>query len=123
MDYRWTAESGQRLREARHRRLLTQRDIAHRVGVTVTMATRWEKAIHRPSPEHLRQLADVLQVSPYWLIGVEPDLELPEFPAVIDRVRRLAGSTEGKGDRWSAFLQHLDFLLSKPTAKPISGRK
>ncbi len=62
------------LREARRRSLLTQEELASRVGVSVLTVRRWEQG-QRPQPHSLRELRTVLGASPAEL-GFLLDLDL-----------------------------------------------
>ncbi len=51
-----------RLKEWRERRLLTQRELAERVGVTPGTINRIERGVHRPQLSTVRKLAEALGV-------------------------------------------------------------
>ena len=53
-----------RLKEWRERRLLTQRELAERVGVTPGTINRIERGVHRPRLATVRRLAEALGVDP-----------------------------------------------------------
>ncbi len=59
---------GQRLRRARERRALSQRDLARLSGVAYTTIARLERDRHRPIPSTVRKLAAALGVDPAWLL-------------------------------------------------------
>ena len=60
-----------RLREWRERRLLTQRELAERVGMTPGSINRIERGVHRPRLGTVRKLAEALGVDPDELIAWE----------------------------------------------------
>ena len=57
-----------RLREWRERRLLTQRELAERIEVTVGTINRIERGVHRPRLGTIRKLAEALGVDPDELV-------------------------------------------------------
>ena len=52
-----------RLREWRERRLLTQRELAERVGMSTGQINRIERGIHEPRFSTIRKLAEALEVT------------------------------------------------------------
>lgn len=58
---------GQRLRQARKVRGLTQHQVALAVGSQAFEVSRWEKDRHRPTDEKMEALADTLGVTRLWL--------------------------------------------------------
>lgn len=60
---------GDRVREARNRKLWTQRDLAQAAGLTPVTVSRIETGKHnrRPYRESLEAIAKALDVSPTWL--------------------------------------------------------
>ena len=61
----------ERLKTIRTRRLLTQKELAGRVGVAWQTVSEWESGRQQPRLQHLRKLCEVLQVSPEELLGGE----------------------------------------------------
>ena len=57
-----------RLREWRERRLLTQAELAAKVGVTAGTVNRIERGVHRPRLSTIRKLAEALGVTPDELV-------------------------------------------------------
>ena len=68
--YRWR-ESGARIREARTRVGLTQREVSELLGVSGHAVWCWEAGKTKPSNEHLVELASRFEVSTDWLLGRE----------------------------------------------------
>ncbi len=62
-----------RLREWRERRLLTQKELAEKIGVTVGTINRIERGVHRPRLGTVRKLAEALGVEPRELMKGEDD--------------------------------------------------
>lgn len=54
---------GERLRQLREQRFLSQRDLAKAVGIEVAQISRYERGLYMPSAETLVDLARVLRVS------------------------------------------------------------
>lgn len=62
---------GDRIRTSRRRLALTQADLAKLADVHPMSVTRWETGRGSPALAVVRRLADVLQVSPGWLLGLD----------------------------------------------------
>ncbi len=67
---------GQRLEDARRRRVMTQAELAKAAGVALITVTRLENSGDNPSPRPatVRRLAGALGIDPAWLLfgeGVE----------------------------------------------------
>ena len=58
-----------RLREWRERRLLTQRELAEKVGMSRGQINRIEQGVHEPRFSTIRKLAEALSVSPEELVA------------------------------------------------------
>ena len=67
-DYRWR-ESGARIREARTRAGLTQKEVSEFLDVTPHAVWCWEAGKTKPSGEHLVEIASRCLVSTDWLLG------------------------------------------------------
>ncbi len=57
------------LRELRRRRLLTQKDLAERLGVKYQTVQTWESGQNYPRPAAMRKLCEVLNVTPEELLA------------------------------------------------------
>ena len=70
--------SGDRLRKVRDKRLLSQRELAERAGLSPTTILKLESGrVDEPHPRTIRKLADALKVDPDELVGgSESHLEL-----------------------------------------------
>ena len=62
-------------KEWRQRRLLTQAELAERVGMTVGTINRIERGVHEPRFSTIRKLAAVLDVTPDDLIVDESNVQ------------------------------------------------
>ncbi len=63
---------GQRLREARKRKNLSQEQIASIFGISTRSFSRWEMGINEPSIEKLKKLTEILDVSIEYLLEIKP---------------------------------------------------
>jgi transcriptional regulator with XRE-family HTH domain len=63
---------GERLREARIAKRLTQEALAHAIGVRAMSISRFERGELNPSRETLMRLASALSVSTDWLLSGPP---------------------------------------------------
>jgi transcriptional regulator with XRE-family HTH domain len=61
-----------RLKEWRERRLLTQRELAAKAGMSAGQVNRIERGVHRPRLSTIRRLAEALDVSPDELVVWNP---------------------------------------------------
>jgi transcriptional regulator with XRE-family HTH domain len=67
-------EMGQRIKEMRAARNLKQQTIADTVGVSLRQYQNWQAGENTPDPDHLDKLAEILKVTPEWLLrGDTPD--------------------------------------------------
>lgn len=62
---------GQRIKEIRQEKNLSQRDFAKLLNITQGALCRWEKGENLPNIEILFQIAKTLEVSADYLIGLE----------------------------------------------------
>ena len=67
---------GSRLRLMRRIRLLTQMELAEKLGVSVSAVSQWEKGVSYPLPTHLQGLCNVLGVSPKFMLAGEDEKEI-----------------------------------------------
>lgn len=59
---------GNRLKQARSNKQLTQNEVAHKLGIDYTTISKYENNKSEPDNEILRELANVYEVSLDWLI-------------------------------------------------------
>ena len=64
-------EFGQRLKELRKQKNLTQKQLASLIGVQNSIISFYEVGDRTPSPETLRKIASVFHVSTDYLLGIE----------------------------------------------------
>ena len=58
-----------RLRELRRAKLLTQKELAERVGVWYQTVQGWENGERQPRPAAMRKLCEVLEIAPAELLA------------------------------------------------------
>src|SRR5262245_19115453 len=61
---------GERLRQARERRGLSQAELARRIGTGVNQVPRYENGQAEPSPMQLKRLARSLEITSDYLLGL-----------------------------------------------------
>ena len=69
MDDRFIRVEGERLRQVRRERALSQRDLSRTTGVAFDTISRLETGKQRAQPKTVRKLANALGVEPRELIG------------------------------------------------------
>ena len=116
---------GQRLRKARKRAGLTQKQVAEALGVTQAPVSKWEKGNpgegDEPSVGAMASMARLYQVSLDWLIqGREPDDELGDLPvelsSLAEDLRRPLGVTNpAAAAQVRDILRHLRQMLAGRT--------
>jgi len=62
---------GDRLKQARTTKKLSQRQLASIINVKHNSICDWEKNRHEPDTEQIKRLCDVLGIDPNWLYGEE----------------------------------------------------
>jgi transcriptional regulator with XRE-family HTH domain len=70
----------ERLKAIRTHRLLTQRELAEKVGVSWQTVSEWESGRQQPRMMHLRKLCEALEVTPDELLGAD-DWPVPKSEA------------------------------------------
>jgi transcriptional regulator with XRE-family HTH domain len=92
-------ELGARIRELRGEHLLSQEELAFRVGVARQTVSRWELGLHSPRPDELRRICGVFGVERGDLVSVaSDDVHRREFLRLT--ILGLAGA--GLDPAWSA---------------------
>lgn len=78
---------GERIRELRVAKAVSQEEMAKELGTTANTVSRWEAAIYRPSPENLYRLADFFGTP---IAAFFPESEQsPRMNALLSAVRGL----------------------------------
>lgn len=70
------SERAQRLIVARERAGLSQRQLAERLAIGPSQIALYETDKAKPRPARFRQIADLLGVDPWWLMGAAPRAEI-----------------------------------------------
>lgn len=91
-----------RLKSLRKERKLTQSDLAKRLGVTQQAIAKWEAAAAMPEPSTIAKLANLLEVSADYLLGVTDSL----FPAGAFQSVKIIGAVKAGYDSL-AYEEHL----------------
>ncbi|HCA3882435.1 TPA: helix-turn-helix domain-containing protein [Salmonella enterica] len=69
---------GGRVQQKRKEKGMTQRDLAHKIGVSFASVSLWEKDSAEPGARTLNKIADALDCSTEWLLtGARPSMVLP----------------------------------------------
>ena len=72
MNFLTHEQIGIRIKEARKAKGLTQSELASRLGIGRTAITKWEKGVIKNlKRDTIQQIADILEMSPLTMIGVE----------------------------------------------------
>lgn len=82
---------GERIRETRKSRGLTQRELGERLGLSYQSIAQWENDLRKPKFETIQKIADALGVSVSYLSGIENDTSLISY--LIKDARERAGMT------------------------------
>lgn len=61
----------QRLKELRQEKGVSQKEVAHRIGVTVSAYSNYEQGIREPSIEIIKKLCKFYDVTADYLLGME----------------------------------------------------
>src|SRR5260370_22999816 len=83
-----TAFDPTRLTQARRISGMTKAAIAGHVGVSAVAVGQWEAGTHQPRPDHIRDLAEVLQIPPSFLAAGRPYARLESSAAHFRSLRR-----------------------------------
>lgn len=95
-------EIGNRIRQYREKKKLTQKQLADMIGVSNSRVSNWEKGINRPDADIIADICRALDVSPSVLLGVR--LSTDELN---DKERRIIKAYRVKSDLQKA----VDILL------------
>lgn len=100
---------GERLRKARKRRGMSQIDVYNAVGISNKSLSRYEKDSSTPSPEAIKKLSRLYDVSSEYILGM-----------TLDMGHSLGNSSEGDSliymyDQKGSAQRLIDFISSSPT--------
>lgn len=72
---------GDKIKEARKKAKMTQRQLADQLGIKNTSISNWEKNVSRPDPDMIALLCGVLGIEPGFLFSAGPESEQETIPA------------------------------------------
>ncbi len=113
-----SATFGDRLHAAREALGLSQKDLAHKLGVKLKTVQAWEDDLAEPRANKLQMVAGLLNVSIMWLLNGEgdgladPDLQMKLDSDVSDILIELR-RTKAEFSRLADHLGHLEKRLQK----------
>lgn len=77
-------EFGDKIREARKNKELTQRQFADLIGAKHNSVSNWENNQNKPDPDTIEKICGVLDISPSYLLGTKkPQPTISEFEKVL----------------------------------------
>lgn len=117
------ATFGDRVAAARDVAGLSQKELAHKLGVKLKTFVSWEEDTGEPRANKLQMLAGVLNVSLVWLLTGEGDEILPPGPPNLDadlnsimvELRQLREQAKLLGERIGTTEKHLRKLANSAT--------
>lgn len=84
---------GERLKKARKKSGMTQKELAQKLNLTDATLNRYEKGHRKPDPKTLSKIAEILHVSVDWLLGRTDHPEpLPNFEKFLKKMGGLQTS-------------------------------
>ncbi len=119
-----SATFGDRLHAAREALNLTQKELAHKLGVKFKTVQAWEEDLAEPRANKLQMVAGLLNVSIMWLLNGEGDgLDDPDeqqeiggdISEILIEIRR----TKAEFTRLADHLGHLEKRLQKALKTPL----
>lgn len=113
-----TLTFGEKIKEARKSKKLTQKQLADKIGAAHNSISDWENDKNKPDPDTIEILCGVLELTPNYLLAAASDDIAPSEKLLINLYRNLDDS--GKKhikyelERESARVQQLTELRSQP---------
>lgn len=90
---------GQRIRQLREKKGLTQEDLAHALELTRPAIGRWENGRSKPRLDKLNDLASLLGTTTYWLLnGDDPEQVAAHASSATVPLRSIGSTCMGDGD-------------------------
>lgn len=104
---------GQRLRQSRTIKKMTQKQLATAVGAKHNSVSDWENDKNKPDPDTIELLCGVLEITPNYLLNSSADDTSPFEKEIIKKYRDL--DTHGK--------EMVDFTLEKEYERSVEEKK
>lgn len=104
---------GQRLRQSRTIKKMTQKQLATAVGAKHNSVSDWENDKNKPDPDTIELLCGVLEITPNYLLNSSADDISPFEKEIIKKYRDL--DTHGK--------EMVDFTLEKEYERSVEEKK
>ncbi len=119
---------GEKLRGARKRAGLTQRQLANKIGAKHNSVSNWEKGLNNPNPEMIGELCAILNITPNdLLIGAELESVLrskdglsPDEATLVRRYRRLDEMARGAVDALCEYYSGVSFA-NISSVRPVAA--
>ena len=109
--------TGDRIKESRENQGLSKTKLAEKTGLTLSAISQFESGERDPSLESLKKLADALQVSADYIMGIKEEISDQNILATF---RGLQKMTE---DDKKEMLNFMQFLKAKKEFKTKKGQK
>ena len=107
-----------RLTQARRLSGLTKQAVANRLGVSAVAVGQWESGTHKPRPDHLATLAELLEVpTPFFAAG-RPYARLDSSTAHFRSLRRTPAIQRAKAIAFTEQVWELAYALEKRVELP-----
>lgn len=107
-----------RLTQARRLSGLIKKAVAEQLGVSPVAVSQWEAGTTRPRPDHIRQLADVLDVVPSFFATGRPAARLEVASAHFRSLRRTPATQRDKAIAFTEQVWELTHALEKHVQLP-----
>ena len=108
---------GQRLVHARQRAGLSTAQAARRLGVKTRTLSRWERDESEPRPNRLVMLAQLLGVSPAWLLGGAATFEPKDMELGEEEIRDQLAAAKRTIEELSGIVDTLTLLVARKTKR------
>lgn len=80
---------GDRIRECRESKGLSKTDLSEKTGLTIAAISQFESGERAPSMESLKKLADALEISVDYLIGIAEEISDSNIKAIFRGLEKL----------------------------------
>lgn len=117
------------IKNAREKALMSQKEIAISLGVSIPTVSDWESGKKFPSGKNLVKLSKTLGVSTDYLLGLsnklvlKPKKNMPSFGDTEEEGKLLIAFRQLNTDGQREALSYLEYILTKPEYKPVPPSK